>query len=267
MISLCRIVEYAALQGQTHDPTLIFRDFLTSINNAEDQVTKKFQDEFNKLYAGKRVRAKASKGGYGQDQKDYEFDVSNITIQDYYGRFVIIGHDKSDPKKERKYYIDPLYQIQIVGPATTAATQSSPQQPSAPQPPSQPSAPTQQVKENNVYEAYSIESIEEDIATWIKPLVKDPSNELREFIKSVGWKKNSQKGGEIAMYDVVIPKESVKLKLTKEHVTHLFNKNPDLSKGIHFIPVDFKDTKEYYKVRVKKVTDKKKGTQDDQSGK
>jgi hypothetical protein len=260
MISLKRIVEVTNLQGQVFDLASDFANFQRAVDGSAEQVKKEYEAKYNQDFAGKRIRARAALQ-YKQDEQDREFDVSKITIEPKYGNFVVVAHDTSNPKKTRRYYINPIFKIQIVGlasghPSPTTAP-GEPQKPTpmvvaSPEQPKQESKSSMPMKEDDgIYEAYSLESIEEDIKPWLSSLVKDPRLGVQEFVKSLGWKKTGKDGNMIALYDVKIPKEALKIQLTKEYIDNIVNKT-DPSKG-RLIPVKFADDNEFYNIRIKKT--------------
>lgn len=264
MIPLKCIVEYAILQGQSYDIGPDILNFNRTIDGTTEQIKQKFERNIDSKLKGKRVRARASRG-YKQFEKDYEFDVSRITIDDYYDNFVVVAHDESSGKKPKEYFLKPGAKIQIIGlasghpsPSTTPnepqdkipRVVASPEQPKDIQPKS--TSLKEEEKEEDIYEAYSIEAIEEDIKPWLSELIKDPRLEMRGFIKSLGWKKNAKDGKEIALYDITIPMESTKIKLTREHINNIIRKSTPLGGDIKFVPVDFSEKDKNYKIRIKK---------------
>lgn len=289
MIPLKCIVEYAILQGQSYDLGKDFSNFQRTLDGTTESVKQKFEASINSQLNGKRIRARASRG-YKQFEKDYEFDVSRVTIDDYYDNFVVVAHDESK-SKPKEYFLKPGTKIQIIGPVSghpaLAHGDAAPQIPLQPKQQAQPASqsqvqPTSQndqvpvpphpmKEEKDAYEAYSIDEIEKDIKPWMTRLIKDPRLGIREFIKSLGWKKRSKNGNVITMYDIIIPKESIKTKIKQEHIHSILEKmsHPSRKNG-QFIPVKFDDNDTSYKIRIKKITKhntEKSSDTDNQEGK
>ena len=270
MIPLKCILEYAIGQGQSYDFGKDFSSFQRALDGTTEQVKQKFEAAINSQLRGKRVRARASRG-YKQFEKDYEFDVSKITIDDYYDNFVVVAHDESKKTKSgraKEYFLKPSTKIQIVGPASGDSAVShdvmksshgqapdvSKQSP-APAPPSPTLSPEQPVKEDKgIYEAYSIDEIENDIKPWMKLLIKNPKINVREFAKSLGWKKAGKNGNSTAVYDLTIPIEDARVKINEKNVNRVLERINKLSgnKG-KLIPIKFNDDDSCYKVRIKKT--------------
>jgi molybdopterin converting factor small subunit len=248
MIKLMRIVESYGAEGQLYDLGQDFAQFRRMIDGADQQIRQQYEKQIASKLVGKRVRARASRG-YKQYVKDYEFDVSKITLDDYYDNFVVVAYDNTTPKP-KEYFLKPGFKVQIIGPATgqpspqkggdprfekqnrigsmpTSATQSDYQaqhQPMglAPSLPTQTSTPLKEddEKDNGLYDAYGVDQIEQDIKTWMPKLLLKPTS-MRDFIRGLGWVKDLGRGTVVAMYDLVLPGNMMRPKVNQETIENL----------------------------------------------
>ena len=230
MIRLKRIVEQVGSDG-LYDLGKDFANFRRTIDGSSDQIKQRFEQVIGQKLNGKRVRARASRG-YKQYVKDYEFDVTKITLDDYYDNYVVVAHDNSTPKA-KEYFLKPGFKIQILGPANgqpssgggkggqpTSPPQMAPNPDKAQSQPMQPvgqvKAPVKEGGGTDHYDAYSIDAIGRDIKAWLPPILRNPSTALRDFIKGLGWLKNLERGESIALYDLVLPASALKVKPTQD---------------------------------------------------
>jgi len=267
MIPLKCIVEYAILQGQSYDLGRDFGNFQQAVDGTTEQVKQKFEAAINAQLKGKRVRARSSRG-YKQYEKDYEFDVSDMSIDDYYDNFVVVAHDRSQ-RKPREYFLKPRAKIQIVGLASgIPSPKTTPREPQGKNPvviatPEVPkttrkTAMAGAMKEENTnrYDAYSIESIVDDIKPWAAKLMKDPRLGAREFVKALGWMRELSDGmSTVAVYDLLIPEDHLKLKLTDVLMKRVLQSvsRPQGNIQVGYELAKFEPVKGAYKVRIKKT--------------
>ena len=263
MIPLKCIVEYAILQGQSYDLGKDFVGFQRTVDGTTEQIKQKFEQSINAQLKGKRIRARASRG-YKQFEKDYEFDVSRVTIDDYYDNYVVVAHDESG-KKKREYFLKPGSKIQIIGLAS--GIQNSDKGPNDPYQklPTVVASPrvttaspkaTPPIKETTSnYDAYSIESIIDDVTPWLKIFMKDPRVGVRGFIKSLGWMKTLPNRQTVAIYDLTIPLEDLKVRLSSDNMVNILKKvsKPTGNINVQFELKGFRPFKDHYKVRIKKT--------------
>src|ERR1035437_3143126 len=116
MISLLRVVESYGAEGQYYDLGKDFSAFRRMIDGADQQVRQQYEKQISTKLVGKRIRAWASRG-YKQFVKNYEFDVTRITLDDYYDNFVVVAYDNTTPKP-KEYFLKPGFKVQILGPST-----------------------------------------------------------------------------------------------------------------------------------------------------
>lgn len=272
MIPLKCILEYAIVQGQSYDFGNDFRNFQKTLDGTTEQVKEKFEKTINSQLQGKRIRARASRG-YKQFEKDYEFEVSRITIDDYYDNFVVVAHDESNDKKAKEYFLKPGSKIQIIGPGTSTpashadmnkkhgqlpdVSKQTPQKAVPTQVSPQVIKPNSQLpvrEDKDVYEAYSIDEIEKDISPWMKLFIKNHNVDIREFIKKLGWQKPSKNGSKIAVYELTIPKEMSR-SINEKTINSVLEKvNNSNKKGEKLLPIKFDDKDDVsYKIRIKKI--------------
>ena len=255
-------MEYAVLQGQSYDLGPDFASFQRTVDGTTDQIKKKFEDSINGKLKGKRIRARAARQ-YHNFEKDYEFDVSRISVEDYYDNFVVVAHDESG-RKPKEYFLRPGAKIQVIGLAsghpmpTSTPSDPSPQLPKVNASPEE-VGPTDRKnvpvrEQNQAYDAYQIESIIDDIKPWARRLMKVPRIGERSFVKSLGWMKKLPDGRQKVVYDLVLPKENVKVELTDKHMTSIL-KSMSQTKGnvqTSFSLAGFKAERDSYHIRIAK---------------
>ena len=132
-------------QGQ-QDPNLYdaksdLSDFESRVSQSTLQNKSSFQNKILSKIGNKQVQLRASKG-YGQPEKDYIVNVSGISIDFYYEKYVIIVKGREQGKqKESEYFIKAPYQIKIIGNAVVTPSVKKKQQ-QAPAAPVAPVVPT-----------------------------------------------------------------------------------------------------------------------------
>ena len=125
-------------QGQ-EDPNLYdaksdLSDFETRVSQSTLQNKGTFQNKIMSKIGNKQVQLRASKG-YGQPEKDYVVNVSGVSIDFYYEKYVIVVKGREQGKqKESEYFVKPPYQIKILGNAvvTPSAKKKQQQSPATP---------------------------------------------------------------------------------------------------------------------------------------
>ena len=132
-------------QGQ-EDPNLYdaksdLNDFETRVSQSTLQNKGTFQNKIMSKIGNKQVQLRASKG-YGQPEKDYIVNVSGVSIDFYYEKYVIIVKGREQGKqKESEYFVKAPYQIKILGNAVVTPSVKKKQQ-QAPATPVAPVVPT-----------------------------------------------------------------------------------------------------------------------------
>lgn len=132
-------------QGQ-EDPNLYdaksdLSDFETRVSQSTLQNKGTFQNKIMSKIGNKQVQLRASKG-YGQPEKDYIVNVSGVSIDFYYEKYVIVVKGREQGKqKESEYFVKAPYQIKILGNAVVTPSVKKKQQ-QAPATPVAPVVPT-----------------------------------------------------------------------------------------------------------------------------
>jgi hypothetical protein len=132
-------------QGQ-EDPNLYdakfdLTDFETRVSQSTLQNKTSFQNKIMSKIGNKQVQLRASKG-YGQPEKDYIVNVSGVSIDFYYEKYVIVVKGREQGKqKESEYFVKAPYQIKILGNAVVTPSVKKKQQ-QAPATPVAPVVPT-----------------------------------------------------------------------------------------------------------------------------
>jgi hypothetical protein len=281
-ISLKRIVEQQGSE-QFYDLGRDFANFKRTIDGTSEQIKARFESAIGAKLNGKRIRARASRG-YKQYVKDYEFDVSKITLDDYYDNYVVVAHDNSTPKA-KEYFLKPGFKIDVIGPATgqpspqkgdkpgdqkPAAPQSPTQAPPSPEPMAQHTlmaqAPAGNTKgelaeeedaSKNSANAYPIDSISKDIKAWLPRFLLKPETTLRDFINGLGWMQNTG-NKTISVYDLKVPAVSLKAKIDKEVLTRIFGELQLETPGTIYNVMSVKpnEANDEVSIRIKKTTSK-----------
>jgi len=132
-------------QGQQdpnlYDAKLDLSDFESRVSQSTLQNKSSFQNKIMSKIGNKQVQLRASKG-YGQPEKDYIVNVSGVSIDFYYEKYVIIVKGREQGKqKESEYFIKAPYQIKIIGNAVVTPSVKKKQQ-QAPAAPVAPVVPT-----------------------------------------------------------------------------------------------------------------------------
>jgi hypothetical protein len=132
-------------QGQ-EDPNLYdaksdLSDFETRVSQSTLRNKGTFQNKIMSKIGNKQVQLRASKG-YGQPEKDYIVNVSGVSIDFYYEKYVIVVKGREQGKqKESEYFVKAPYQIKILGNAVVTPSAKKKQQ-QAPATPVAPVVPT-----------------------------------------------------------------------------------------------------------------------------
>ena len=95
-----------------YSPAFDFNDFETKLAQATETAKNNFQEKLMQKVGGQKVMIRASKG-YGQPKKDYTINVSSVSIDFYYERYVVIFKDE----KDKEYFLETGMKIKILGPA------------------------------------------------------------------------------------------------------------------------------------------------------
>jgi len=259
------------VQGQLYDLGKDFSNFHRYIDGADSQIVQKFEQNIGSNLVGKRVRARASRG-YKQYVKVYEFDVTKVTLGDYYDNYVVIAYDSTTPKP-KEYFLKPGFKVQIIGPATG---QPSPQKGGKPEGKEPTPAPTPMSPKNNPtaaqaqpmalapagrtpseepleetgdgakhYDAYSVDDIMEDIKKWLPKLLLKPQTSVRDFVKGLGWKAKGK-----SVFDLKIPVNVLKKGVAPEVVKRIM----DSTGGLFTLKkMELNDNKDEWTVRIIKT--------------
>lgn len=124
-----------------YDAKFDLNDFETRVSQSTLQNKGNFQNKILSKIGNKQIQLRASKG-YGQPEKDYIVNVSGVSIDFYYEKYVIIIKGREQGKqKESEYFVKPPYQIKILGNAVVTPSAKKKQQ-QAPATPVAPVVPT-----------------------------------------------------------------------------------------------------------------------------
>jgi hypothetical protein len=279
-ILLKRIVEQYGAETHLYDIGRDFANFRRTIDGSFDQIKQRFEQIIGSRLSGKRIRARASRG-YKQYVKDYEFDVSKVTLDDYYDNYVVVAHDNSSPKP-KEYFLKPGFKIQVLGSASGQPNQGekkedpniSSEQPVSPkvdpdgaqaQPMSSSAVNEPGVREASSsksvgtghFDAYPIDTIEQDIKGWLSNILIKPEESIRDFIKGLGWLKSISHGKSIALFDLKLPIKGVKVPLNAQTLQKLLSSadkhGSTIDTTYQLVKAEEDEQKEEMSVRVKKT--------------
>lgn len=218
-MKLKRIVEQQDAASQYYDLGKDFSAFTQTMDTATEDVKNRFEQAISSKLKGKKIRARASRG-YKQFEKDYEINVVNVSLDDYYDNYVVVV--KGNNGKE--YFLKPGFKVQVLGaaeepkpedpsqqqPQPQSPPQAQPQPPQAPQASPQPPAPVKEESSpgSNGVEKYSKEEIEKDLTVWLPKLLMRSDADLRRYITREGiFKKDGSRT--IISYGISIPVEDI----------------------------------------------------------
>ena len=102
---------------QSYDIQPDFTAFDTKLKDATEQTKLELQKKIQDQILNKKIVVRASKG-YKQPETDYTINVTGVTIDYYYDRYVIIIIGREENKqKVAKFFIKPGFSIKILGSA------------------------------------------------------------------------------------------------------------------------------------------------------
>lgn len=107
-----------------------FTDFENKINAAEEGAKEQFQEKLKQKVSNKKVLVRASKGQPGQPEKDYTINVSGVSVDYYYDRYVVVFKDE----KDKEYFLKPGYKVKLLGQAEVKPTHKAPARINPPMP-------------------------------------------------------------------------------------------------------------------------------------
>lgn len=214
-----KIFEQQEVPTQYYDLGKDFISFNHSVDSSIENIKNKFEQIIASKIRNKKIKARASRG-YKQFKKDYEINVLNVSIDDYYGNYVMVAKDS----KGKEYFLEPGFKVQIVGnvelepepetqePTDTSqdkqSTQQAPQpQPQQPQPQIQ-QQPKSSIKEENDDISFSKIEIEKDLKKWLPSLLVNQSIDFKQYIPNDGIIKNIN-GKTTIIYKIIVPVEDI----------------------------------------------------------
>ena len=271
MLKLKKLIESYGAAGQYYDLGKDFANFRRMVDGATQQIRLQYEKIISSRLAGKRVRARSSRG-YKQYVKDYEFDIVRISIDDYYGNYVVVAHDSTTPKP-KEYFLRTDFKIQILGPATG---EPSPQKVNKPETPTKhpvhPVADTQdqsmelapagntpaetpinEEPDPPLRDGYSIDLSISDIEPWIPNILKKSQSSMRDFVKELGWKKKIDEKTDVILFEILIPFELIKPGITVSVIEDLLSKQNKENIKYSLVESIPDKSKEELKLRIKKT--------------
>lgn len=92
-----------------------FSNFDSKLKNSTELIKNNLQNTLNNKLLGKKVIVRSSKG-YKQPESDYKVNVSNVEIDYYYDKYIIIIVGKEENKqKMQRFFVNPGFKIKVVG--------------------------------------------------------------------------------------------------------------------------------------------------------
>lgn len=222
-MKLKRLVEQQGASTPYYDLGKDFTSFKHTLDSATEEVKNRFEQAIAAKIKGKKIRARASRG-YKQFEKDYDIDVSSVSLDDYYDNYVVVVRNP----KGKEYFLKPGFKVQVLGEiepekpeSEPAETPQSSQIPVAVQPaqgassqtPTATSAPTQQTSMKEVgspeqVRKYPKDEIIKDIQDWLPSLLVNTSTDLKQYVPQDGVSRN-RNGKNSISYGVTIPVDDV----------------------------------------------------------
>ncbi len=260
-MNLKRIVEQAEATIQYYDLGRDFSSFTRAMDMTTEQVKNRFEQAIAAKLNGKKIRARASRG-YKQFEKDYEINVVNVSLDDYYDNYVVVARGADG----KEYFLKPGFKVQILGAAEAEKQEAEPEkkqlEPPKPQPPQQsqlqqlpqqtPQATPQQTPQGSVKEIdgdgeteivkkYPIEAIEKDLQSWLPRLLMTRVENLKQYIPQHGVSRTKGRRT-VVSYGVAIPITDIP-GLTADQIKH------ELSQASRFDDIEKLYTLEKFDVR------------------
>lgn len=100
---------------QSYDVMPAFTDFDNKLKNSTEQLKNNLQKTIQDKILGNKIVVRASKG-YKQPETDYTINVTGVSIDYYYDRYVIIIIGREENKqKVAKFFIKPGFKLKILG--------------------------------------------------------------------------------------------------------------------------------------------------------
>ena len=103
-----------------YSPGFDVNDFEKKIAQSTETAKNNLQEKLMGKIGSKKVLIRASKG-YGQPKKDYTINVTGVSIDFYYERYVVILKDE----KDKEYFLETGMKIKILGPADLSKTKTN----------------------------------------------------------------------------------------------------------------------------------------------
>jgi len=227
-MKLKRIVEQTTVAAQYYDLGKDFTSFTRAMDMATEEVKNRFEQAIAAKLKGKKIRARASRG-YKQFEKDYEINVTNVSLDDYYDNYVVVVRGSDN----KEYFLKPGFKVQILGaadqeqPEEPIQPQKQPEKPETPtQPPQQPpqaqpavpqsavpqspQSPEQSIKEmdtisnTEIVRKYPIDAIVKDLENWLPRLMRQSGKDLRPYVPQEGVSRTKGRKT-IISYGITIP--------------------------------------------------------------
>lgn len=216
-MKLKRLVEQQGASTPYYDLGKDFTSFKHTLDSATEEVKNRFEQAIASKIKGKKIRARASRG-YKQFEKDYDIDVTNVSLDDYYDNYVVVVRNP----KGKEYFLKPGFKVQVLG----AMEPEKPEQPAQPQPPQIPvavqppqgapsqtptpttQAPVKEAGQTEQVRKYPKDEIVKDIQDWLPSLLVSSGEDLKQYVPQDGVSR-SRNGRNSISYGVTIPVDEV----------------------------------------------------------
>jgi len=96
-----------------YSPSFDFTDFERKIAQSTETARNSLQEKLLSKIGNKKVLIRASKGQPAQPKKDITINVSGVSVDYYYDKYVVVLKDE----KDKEYFLDTSMKIKILGPA------------------------------------------------------------------------------------------------------------------------------------------------------
>lgn len=110
------------LAARSLDISNLYKNFKSRLEKQEDASINKLVSDLKKNFLKKNVRVKASKGGVGQIEKEYNINVSNIDIRYMKDKYYIVfsGREGKQTQPSEYYLDDSVIQVTDAAPSISS---------------------------------------------------------------------------------------------------------------------------------------------------
>ena len=102
-------------EEKTMDLSVDYSEFDKQLKSSTEKIKSQFEEIMKNKLVGKKITARSSKG-YKQPEADYSINVTDVDLDYYYDRYVIVVSGREENKqKTTKFFIKPGFKIKVLG--------------------------------------------------------------------------------------------------------------------------------------------------------